>query len=117
MGELMLAHAIGRGVAGFVLYGAIRDAADFLVRNLPVYATGVTHRGPYREGPGEIGFPIAIEGMTIEPGDLILGDFDGVVSVPRFSAEDVLARTREKNDRDAADGGDDARNRRSFLGR
>lgn len=98
MGELMLAYAIGRGVAGFVLYGAIRDAADFLARNLPVFATGITHRGPYREGPGEVGFPIAIEGMTIEPGDLVLGDFDGVVAVPRFNADDVLARTRKKNE-------------------
>ena len=52
MGELMLAHAIRRGVAGFVLNGAIRDAEAFLERNVPIFAVGVTHRGPYRTGPG-----------------------------------------------------------------
>lgn len=98
MGELMLAHAIRRGVAGFVLYGAIRDAAEIARRNLPLFAAGVTHRGPYREGPGEIGFTIAIEGMTVEPGDLVLGDHDGVVAVPRAHAEDILSRTRKKNE-------------------
>jgi regulator of RNase E activity RraA len=97
MGELMLAHAIKRGVAGFVLNGAIRDAAAFLERNLPVYALGVTHRGPYRDGPGEIGLPISFGGMTVEPGDLILGDLDGVVSVTRADLEAVLAGARKKH--------------------
>lgn len=97
MGELMLAHAIQRGVAGFVLYGAIRDAEAFRQHNLPVYALGITHRGPYRHGPGEVGFPIALEGMTIAPGDLMLGDFDGVVCVPQGEVETVLAATQKKN--------------------
>ena len=97
MGELMLTHAIKRGVAGFVLNGAIRDAAAFLERNLPVYALGATHRGPYRDGPGEIGLPINIGGMTVEPGDLMLGDFDGVVCVARADLETVLAGARKKH--------------------
>ena len=49
MGELMLAHAIRRGVAGFVLDGAIRDSQSLHERNLPVFAAGVTHRGPHQE--------------------------------------------------------------------
>lgn len=101
MGELMLAHAIRRGVAGFVLYGAIRDVDAIRARNLPVFALGVTHRGPYREGPGEIGFAIAVEGMVIEPGDLVLGDSDGVVAVPAAAAETVLAATRKKHEAEA----------------
>ena len=44
----------------------------------PCLAAGVTHRGPYKDGPGEINVPIAIDGMVIQPGDLILGDADGV---------------------------------------
>lgn len=96
MGELMLAHAIKRGVAGFVLNGAIRDAEAYLEQNLPVYAVGITHRGPYRDGPGEIGFPVSIGGMVIEPGDLMLGDYDGVVSVPRADLSTVLAAARKK---------------------
>jgi regulator of RNase E activity RraA len=97
MGELMLAHAIRRGVAGFVIDGAIRDAEAFLARNLPVFAAGITHRGPYKDGPGEIGFPIALGGMAIEPGDLILGDWDGVLAVPRDDAAAVLAAAAAKN--------------------
>src|SRR3546814_9452458 len=75
-GELMLAHAMVRGVAGLVINGAVRDRDAFLERNLPVYAVGVTHRGPYKDGPGEIGFPISLAGMVIQPGDLVLGDMD-----------------------------------------
>lgn len=98
MGELMLAHAINRGVAGFVLNGAIRDVDAFLATNLPIFAAGVTHRGPYKDGPGEINVPIAIDGMVIEPGDLMLGDSDGVLCVPFDVAEAVYARTLAKQD-------------------
>ncbi|WP_096785367.1 RraA family protein [Rhodobacter sp. CZR27] len=101
MGELMLAHAVRRGVAGFVLNGAIRDADAFLTTNLPVYAAGVTHRGPYKDGPGEINVPVAIDGMVIEPGDLVLGDSDGVLSVPFAVAEEVFARTVAKQEAEA----------------
>lgn len=101
MGELMLAYAVKKGVAGFVLDGAIRDADAFLATNLPVFAAGVTHRGPYKDGPGEINVPIAIDGMVIEPGDLVLGDSDGVLSVPIDAAEDVYARTVAKGEAEA----------------
>lgn len=98
MGELMLAHAIKRGVAGFVLNGSIRDAKEIHEQNLPLYAIGITHRGPYKNGPGEIGFPIAIGGTVILPGDLILGDYDGVIAVPATEADTILAATRKKHE-------------------
>lgn len=98
MGELMLAHAIRRGIGGFVLYGAIRDLDAFQSRNLPVYALGVTHRGPYKDGPGEIGFPVSLDGMVVAPGDLMLGDADGVLAVPRAEAGDILSRARKKQE-------------------
>ena len=101
MGELMLAYAIKRGVAGFVLNGAIRDADQFVAMNLPVFAAGITHRGPYKDGPGEINVPIAIDGMVIHPGDLMLGDSDGVLAVPYEAAEEVYARTAAKQDAEA----------------
>ena len=101
MGELMLAYAVRRGVAGFVLNGAIRDADAFREVNLPVFAAGVTHRGPYKGGPGEINVPIAIDGMVIEPGDLVLGDADGVLSVPFDAADAVLAATQAKQEAEA----------------
>lgn len=95
-GEMMLTHAIKRGVAGFVINGAIRDRDCFPKYNLPVFAAGVTHRGPYKDGPGEIGFPISLYGMTINPGDLMLGDADGVLCVPTDRAGEILAGAQAK---------------------
>lgn len=97
MGEMMLAHARGRGVAGFVLNGAIRDADAFLELNVPSFAAGVTHRGPYKNGPGEINCPIAIGGMVVMPGDLVLGDADGVVVIPIDDVAEVYDRTAAKH--------------------
>jgi RraA family protein len=98
MGELMLAHAETRGLAGIVIYGAVRDVAYMRSRNFPVFAAGVTHRGPYKDGPGEINVPIAIEGMVIHPGDLVLGDDDGVLCVPLDECEQVYAAAKAKSD-------------------
>ena len=97
MGELMLAYAIKKGVVGFVLNGAIRDLDNFRETNLPTYAAGVTHRGPYKDGPGEINVPIAIDGMVIHPGDIMIGDSDGVLCVPIEGAEDILKSTQAKS--------------------
>ena len=96
MGELMLAHAAKRNVGGFVLNAAVRDVQAFLDVNLPVFAAGVSHRGPYKDGPGEINVPIAINGMVIEPGDLVIGDWDGVLAVPFDDVQRVLELTISK---------------------
>lgn len=101
MGEMMLAYAVKRGVAGFVLNCAIRDAPAFVETNLPTFAAGITHRGPYKDGPGEINVPISLDGMVIEPGDIMLGDWDGVLCVPCDEAETVLEKTRAKQDAEA----------------
>ncbi|MDC3080682.1 RraA family protein [Rhodospirillaceae bacterium] len=103
MGELMLAHAIKRGVGGFVLDGAVRDVEAFLDVNLPVFAAGVSHRGPYKDGPGEINVSVAIDGMVIEAGDLVIGDWDGVLSIPLDDVESILIKTNEKQAAEAVD--------------
>lgn len=97
MGEIMLRQAIKNGVAGIILDAAVRDLDAFREHNLPVFAAGVTHRGPYKDGPGEIGYPIAIDGMVIRPGDIMIGDWDGILCVPVEQAEDILAATEAKN--------------------
>ena len=96
-GELMLAHAIKRQIAGLVLNGSIRDADALRAQDLPVYAAGITHRGPYKDGPGEINVTVAIDGMTIAPGDLVIGDRDGVLSIPLEDTDAVLAATQAKH--------------------
>src|SRR6201985_369573 len=96
IGEMMSAQAERRGIAGMVIYGSIRDYDTIHAGRYPIFAAGVTHRGPYKDGPGEINVPIAIDGMVIEPGDLIVGDGDGVVCVPFAQTADVLKATEAK---------------------
>ena len=96
IGELMVTHAKQRGLAGVVIDGAIRDRDDLAEINFPVFARGVCHRGPYKNGPGEIGFPISVDGMSVQPGDLMLGDGDGVLAVPKEVAAAILKTAVEK---------------------
>lgn len=98
IGELMVAHAQTRGIAGMVLNGAIRDYDSLRTGAFPVYAAGITHRGPYKDGPGEINVAVAIDGMVIEPGDLIVGDGDGLLCIPFAQAEEVYKAAKAKND-------------------
>ncbi|MEZ5762976.1 MAG: RraA family protein [Xanthobacteraceae bacterium] len=98
IGEMMVAHAEARGLAGMVLYGAIRDCDAIRAGDFPVFAAGVTHRGPYKDGPGEINVSIAIDGMVIEPGDLIVGDGDGVLCVPFAETAEIYKAAKAKND-------------------
>lgn len=96
IGELMTTYAQKRGLAGFVINGAIRDLDVIGAGALPVFAAGITHRGPYKDGPGEINVPVAIDGMVIHPGDLIVGDADGVLCVPFDDAAALLEAGRKK---------------------
>jgi RraA family protein len=94
IGELMMSRARQRGIAGIVIWGAIRDSAEIGAGSYPVYACAVTHRGPYKNGPGEINVPVMMGGMPVNPGDIIVGDADGLVAIPLESAERVLASAK-----------------------
>lgn len=96
-GELMITYAIKKKVAGFVINGAVRDSAAIRKGSFPVFAAGVTHRGPYKDGPGEINVPIAINGMVIEPGDIIVGDDDGFVAISLAEAAGILEKASAKH--------------------
>jgi len=94
IGELMATRARQRGVAGLVIWGAIRDSAELGAGSYPVFACAVTHRGPYKDGPGEINVPVSLGGMAVSPGDIIVGDSDGLVAVPQALADQVLASAK-----------------------
>ena len=96
-GELMIAQMVKRGLGGIVINGAIRDSAAIRTGGYPVFAAGVTHRGPYKDGPGEINVPVAIDGMVIAPGDLVIGDDDGLLCVPYEQVEQVRAAAAAKH--------------------
>ena len=98
----MRSAALARGVAGLVVDGAIRDVAEWAEGELPVFARGHSHRRTSKDGPGEINVPIACAGMAVTPGDLMLGDADGVIAVPpgrlALLLEDVRAKQAQEEE-------------------
>lgn len=97
LGDLISTKARHRGVAGFVVDGLIRDLPGIReLGDFPVFARGVTPIGPLHRGPGEINHPISAGGIVVHPGDLIVGDLNGVVVVPRELAATLLQRLNER---------------------
>ena len=101
-GDLLLGMGRNRGVAGFVTDGLVRDLVGILAVGLPVYCAGVTANSPARNGPGTVGLPIVLGGLSVEPGDIVVGDRDGVVIVPRGQAQSVLARLEDVRSAEAS---------------
>ncbi len=94
VGGLIRTTCVAKKVAGLVLDAAVRDVAEWAEEGMPIFARGHTHRGPSKDGPGEINIPIACAGMAVMPGDLIVGDADGVIAIPAAEAAEVLEKTR-----------------------
>jgi len=88
-GDIMLGMAKNQGVIAFVTDGMVRDVEGLNAVGIPVFARGLTPNSPYKDGPGEIGLPIALGGITVNPGDVVAGDQDGVVVVAREALEGV----------------------------
>lgn len=96
MGEVMMAYLRDtKKIAGIILDGPIRDIDEIGKWDFPVYCTGTTPGGPYKEGPGEINVPIACGGVSVNPGDIILADPDGIICIPRKDAAWVLEKAKE----------------------
>lgn len=94
-GELMATYCRKRGIRGIVCDGAVRDSdALSAMEDFQVYARSVTPNGPYKNGPGEIGVPVVIGGKLIHPGDIIVGDGDGLLAISPDIAEEVASATR-----------------------
>lgn len=91
LGEMMGRYAASRGIAAIVIDGAVRDRAGLAELPIPVYARGITPNGPWKSGPGEVGYPIAAGGLAIAPGDLMVGDSDGILALRRDDAAPILA--------------------------
>jgi 4-hydroxy-4-methyl-2-oxoglutarate aldolase len=81
-GDLLLGMARNKGVVAFVTDGCVRDVAGIRSVGLPCFATGIIPNSPARNGPGTVGFGITLAGRLVEPGDIVLGDEDGVAVVP-----------------------------------
>jgi regulator of RNase E activity RraA len=90
-GDLTSRVAAARGLAAMVTDGAVRDLDGIAEAGLPVFAAAVTPNSPQKDGPGELNVPIACGGLVVHPGDILVGDRDGVVAVPRGDAQAVLS--------------------------
>lgn len=94
VGDLMLTYLLQRGCVGLIVDGAVRDVGAFLGADFPCYARGASHRGPYKTGPGALNVPVAIAGQVVNPGDIVVGDEDGVVTFPQADAQRLLEAAR-----------------------
>ncbi len=95
-GAIMASYAKSLGLAGFMIDGCIRDVEEIGKMDFPVYAKGVMPDGPYKNGPGEINVPVSFAGQVICPGDILVGDQDGVVVIRPTEAEEVLEKAKKQ---------------------
>jgi 4-hydroxy-4-methyl-2-oxoglutarate aldolase len=99
-GELMCTTAAAAMLGGIVVDGAIRDVDGIRALGFPAYSRTVCAGGCDKDGPGEVNVPIACGGVVVSPGDIVVGDDDGVVVVPRGDAEEVLGLVRTLMERE-----------------
>jgi 4-hydroxy-4-methyl-2-oxoglutarate aldolase len=94
VGDNLALCAKVKGIAAIVIDGLARDVAGIIPTGLPVFARGLTPNSCVKSGPGRVGFPVAVAGVTVTPGDIVLGDADGVVVVPQADLDRVIPRVQ-----------------------
>jgi len=117
IGGILSFYAATIGLAGMVIDGAIRDLAEIRERTFPIYARGVNHRGPYKDGPGAINVPVTVGGMVVQPGDLIVGDQDGLLAFAPDTVRSLIekAETQRAREETTMQAMRDGRWDRSFI--
>jgi RraA family protein len=96
MGEIMVSQCMALGIAGVVVYGAVRDTEAIRELGFPMYATGANPNGPNKLAPGRINWPVSVGGVTVNPGDLVVADADGVTIVEPGKVPAVLEAAKKK---------------------
>ena len=95
IGDILVGMAKNQGIIAFVTDGMVRDIDGLNAVGLPIFARGLSPNSPFKDGPGTIGLPISLAGVAVNAGDVVLGDQDGVVVVPREALESVVAALAE----------------------
>ncbi|MGN0837676.1 MAG: RraA family protein [Pyramidobacter sp.] len=95
-GEIMMKFCQYKGIAGIVVDGCMRDLDALRELKMPIYCAGITPEGPYKNGPGEINTPVACGGQVVMPGDILVGDMDGVVVIHKEDAEEMAPIAQKK---------------------
>jgi regulator of RNase E activity RraA len=101
IGDLLGEIMVSAGVLGAVVDGAVRDTESLAALGLAVFARAASAAGPFKDGPGVVGSPVAVGGVVVSPGDLVVADADGVALVPRDRAAwacDEVARVVEREE-------------------
>ncbi len=99
-GDIMALAAQQRGLAGMVIDGAVRDANEITQLGVPVFARGLSIRGPSKQGPGTVGRPILLGDVSVRTGDIVVGDRDGVVVLAADGWAEALEQARQRNIRE-----------------
>jgi 4-hydroxy-4-methyl-2-oxoglutarate aldolase len=102
VGDQMVGMMKNRGIEAFVTDGVVRDLSDLRKIGLPVCAMGVTPNSVHRSGPGTVGLPVMCGGIAVSPGDIVVGDVDGVAVIPLGQAADVLERVKKIREQEKA---------------
>lgn len=101
-GDFVISLAKGIGIQGFVVDGVIRDLAAIKELNFPIFSLGTTVAAGYKHGGGVVGVPVSVGGVTVQMGDYIVGDIDGVVVVPQGEEETIITIAEAKIIKDEA---------------
>lgn len=96
IGEIMVSQAMAIGVAGMVLDAAVRDTEALRAKGFPVWSFGFNPCGPTKRVSGRVNHPISVGGVTVNPGDLVVGDADGVVVIERERVGEMIELGRKK---------------------
>ena len=100
-GEIMATQAQASGVAGFVIDAAVRDSHELANGAFPVFSAGTNPCGPTKAIGGLVNWPASVAGVAVNPGDLVVGDADGVVVIPREDVAVILELAQKKVDAEA----------------
>ena len=100
VGEMMVRHAAARGVTGFIVDGMTRDPEGIRQAGIPVFSLGSIILGSHRNGPGEINVPISCGGTVVMPGDIVIGDTEGIVVLRPDDAADIVSAARKKHEQE-----------------
>jgi 4-hydroxy-4-methyl-2-oxoglutarate aldolase len=100
-GDVMASCAVGRGIAGLLVDGGVRDSATIAEVGFPVFARSVCIKGTVKETLGKLQIPVVLGGVNIAPGDLVIGDDDGVCIVPQAEVEALAAKCAEREAKEA----------------
>jgi 4-hydroxy-4-methyl-2-oxoglutarate aldolase len=101
-GEVLTTAAEARGIVGLVIDGCVRDGDALARHGFPVFSTGLALTGATKTKPGSVARPVTVGDVTVEPGDWVVGDVDGVVVIPGRAVDDVLTAGRARADKEQA---------------